>query len=77
MLFTFNLTDIYFLALDDSVSIESIKSHIWQHIYEIRVIKSQAETCGKCQHRVDGNISALNSRTFDRKYRKCLKYTTP
>ena len=45
--------------------------------YKIRVIKRQAETFGKCQLRVNGTISTLNSRKFDRKYRKFLKYTTP
>ena len=44
---------------------------------KIRVKESQVETCGKCQHRANGTISALNSHTFDRKYRKRLKYTTP
>ena len=45
--------------------------------YKIRVIKRQAETFGKCQLRVNGTISNLNSRKFDRKYRKFFKYTTP
>ena len=52
--------------------------HLTTHTpIQICVIKRQAETFGKCQLSVNGTISTLNSRKFDRKYRKFLKYTTP
>ena len=81
MLFIYNLSDIDFLNTCSGRQCLLIANEI---VYltthtpiKIRVKEGQVETNGRRQHCVNGTILVLDSRKFDRNYRKCLKYTTP